>query len=88
MNDSDPEGNDLTAVLEGDVTHGALHLNLDGSFLYTPHPGFFGTDSFTYRASDGAADSDPVAVSLEVAPINDPPVAVDRLPDAACEEQR
>ena len=28
-------------------------FNSDGSFTYTPNLNFNGTDSFTYRASDG-----------------------------------
>lgn len=30
--------------------HGSVVLNSDGSFTYTPNPGFFGADSFTYTA--------------------------------------
>lgn len=29
--------------------HGSLAVNADGSFTYTPDPGFEGTDSFSYR---------------------------------------
>ena len=45
--DSDSDGT-LTpnATLVGDVTDGTLTLNADGSFTYTPDPGFNGTDSF------------------------------------------
>ena len=41
-------------------------LNADGSFTYTPNDGYFGTDSFTYRASDGIADSEAATVSIVV----------------------
>ena len=34
-NDSDIEDDTLVAVLEGDVSHGVLTLNSDGSFVYT-----------------------------------------------------
>jgi hypothetical protein len=32
--------------------HGSVTLNADGSFTYTPIKGFYGTDSFTYKAKD------------------------------------
>ena len=51
-NDTDPTNDDLTAVLQSDVTDGTLMLNEDGSFTYTPDEGFIGVDSFTYRAVD------------------------------------
>src|SRR5690606_35155301 len=39
-------------------SHGTLTLNADGSFTYsTTDPDFFGTDTFTYRATDGEAES-------------------------------
>ena len=56
-NDSDPESAQLSAVLVGGPTHGALTLNLDGSFSYTPQAGYSGPDSFTYSASDGSLSS-------------------------------
>ena len=42
----------LSATLEDDVSNGSLTLEADGSFSYTPAPGFSGTDSFTYRTSE------------------------------------
>ncbi|YCM44110.1 Ig-like domain-containing protein [Verrucomicrobiaceae bacterium 227] len=76
-NDSDLENSSLTAILESNVSNGSLQLNSNGSFTYTPNAGFFGTDSFTYRAHDGDAPSDPASVTIVVTPINDPPVAID-----------
>lgn len=74
-NDTDLENDSLSAVLVDDVSQGTLSLNSDGSFNYNPDPGFFGTTSFTYRVSDGTDVSEPVLVTLEITPINDPPVA-------------
>src|SRR5690606_33130636 len=54
-NDSDIDGNPLTAVLVSTTQQGVLSLNPNGSFTYTPNAGFTGTDTFTYRASDGSA---------------------------------
>ena len=79
-NDSDPQSDPLTAVLDQGASHGTLSLLSDGSFVYTPAPGFSGTDSFTYFASDGANASGAATVTLTVAPappVNRPPVAFD-----------
>ncbi len=65
-NDSDVDGDGLTAVLDQDVSHGSLTLNSDGSFSYTPEPGYTGPDSFQYHASDGSAASNTVTVSFLV----------------------
>lgn len=53
-NDSDPDGDPLIASLTSGPSHGALTLNADGSFSYTPDDGFVGDDSFSYAAGDGA----------------------------------
>jgi hypothetical protein len=67
-NDDDVDGDSLTAVLDTDVSNGMLTLNADGSFDYTPDPGFSGEDSFTYHAYDGTADSNIATVKIEVVP--------------------
>jgi len=41
-------------------------LNANGSFTYTPVSNYFGADSFTYRASDGIANSGMVTVNVTV----------------------
>lgn len=73
-NDTDIDGDALTAVLVTGPTHGALTLNANGSFTYTPAVNFNGTDSFTYKANDGTADSGTATVTLTVTPVNDPPL--------------
>ena len=67
-NDSDPDGDALTAVFTGDEPRGTVQLNLDGSFTYTPVAGFTGVDSFSYFATDGAANSNIAAVRITIAP--------------------
>lgn len=74
-NDSDPQNNPLTALLDTNVTHGTLTLNADGSLSYTPDNNYYGTDSFTYKATDGTNLSGAVTVVLTINPINDAPVA-------------
>ena len=74
-NDSDPDGDPLTAVLVSGPSHGSLTLNANGSFSYTPAANFTGTDSFTYRASDGTLTSNVATVTLTVTAVNDAPAA-------------
>lgn len=71
-NDTDAESDSLTAILVTDVTNGVLVLNSDGSFTYTPNADYNGADSFTYKAYDGALDSNTVTVSITVNPVDEP----------------
>ena len=66
VNDVDADGDALTATSPSDPPHGTVLLSPDGSFTYTPDPGWTGTDSFTYRASGGSALSDPATVAITV----------------------
>ena len=74
-NDSDNDGDPLSAVLVSGPTHGTVVLNADGAFSYTPASNYNGPDSFTYHANDGSLDSNLATVSLTVNPVNDAPVA-------------
>ena len=65
-NDSDADGDSLTAVKQTDPGNGNLTLNPDGSFTYVPNPGFSGADGFTYVANDGTDDSNVATVSIDV----------------------
>ena len=67
-NDSDSDGDPITAVLVADVTNGNLVLNANGSFSYTPDNGFTGADSFTYQADDGQELSNLATVDITVTP--------------------
>ncbi|AXV05999.1 hypothetical protein DVS28_a1300 [Euzebya pacifica] len=75
-NDADPDLDPLTAQLATDAGEGTLTLQDDGSFTYDPDPNFFGTDTFTYRATDGIAQSAAATVTITVDPVDDDPVAV------------
>jgi VCBS repeat-containing protein len=75
-NDTDPEMGALTAVLDSNVANGALTLNANGSFTYTPSANFSGIDGFTYHADDGPLNSSTVAVTITANSVNDAPVAV------------
>src|SRR6185295_7108733 len=76
INDSDVDGDTLSAVLVSQPTHGTLTLNTNGSFSYVPAANYNGPDSFTYKANDGRADSGIATVSNTITGVNDAPVAV------------
>ncbi len=63
-NDSDPQSFPLTATLVSGAGHGVVTLNPNGSFVYTPNPGFFGTDTFSYQDSDGFSNSAVATVTV------------------------
>ncbi|MEU8775437.1 FG-GAP-like repeat-containing protein [Streptomyces sp. NPDC048606] len=65
-NDTDPDGNALTASVVTGPAHGTLTLNPDGSFGYQPAGGHVGSDSFTYKATDGTGDSNIATVTVNV----------------------
>jgi VCBS repeat-containing protein len=75
-NDTDAENDTLTAVLvSGPSNSSAFTLNSDGTFDYTHNGGETTSDSFTYKANDGTADSNTVTVSITITATNDTPVA-------------
>ena len=75
-NDTDAEGNPLTAILVSGPANGTLTLNADGTFSYTHNGGETTSDSFTYKVNDGTVDGNTVTVAINVTPVNDAPVAV------------
>ncbi len=77
LNDTDEEGDSLTATLVSGPGNGSLIFNADGSFTYTPNADFNGSDSFSYTADDGIFESNVATVTLTVTPVNDAPLAGD-----------
>src|SRR5205814_7507474 len=75
-NDDDVDVATRSAAELSQPAHGTLTLNSDGSFSYTPAANYNGTDSFTYKANDGQADSGVATVSITITGANDAPVAV------------
>ncbi|MBW6468845.1 MAG: cell wall-binding repeat-containing protein [Coriobacteriia bacterium] len=66
--DTDADNDPLAAELVSGPApaSGALVLNPDGSFTFTPAFGYLGTASFIYRAFDGTDFSAPATVSIDV----------------------
>jgi gliding motility-associated-like protein len=75
-NDSDPEGNALTASLVIAPVNGTVVLNADGSFTYTPNANYAGRDSLQYQVCDNGVPSmcDTAWLHLTINPVNDAPV--------------
>ncbi|MGQ9871046.1 Ig-like domain-containing protein [Leptodesmis sp.] len=65
-NDTDPQGRPLSATLVSTVANGTLSLAPTGALVYTPNVGFFGSDFFTYVATDGTGTSNTATVSIRV----------------------
>ena len=78
-NDLDVDGDPLTTtILNGPTNGNAMVLNGD-SIQYTPNPNFNGTDTITYVVCDNGTPQlcDTAVIVINVATINDPPVALD-----------
>ncbi|MCW2621152.1 MAG: hypothetical protein JWL64_754, partial [Frankiales bacterium] len=76
-NDSDPDGDPLSVLLESAPVHGSAVIDVaTGQVVYTPDADYSGPDSFTYRACAGMLCSATVVTSLIVHPVNDAPAAV------------
>lgn len=73
-NDTDADGDTLTATGVTQPANGEVDLAADGSFTYTPAAGFSGTDTFTYKADDGTATSAATTVTITVEEADQPPV--------------
>lgn len=73
---ADAESVDLRFLLFKSPQHGHVEIDeVSGAFSYSPARDYYGTDSFQFRAWDGANYSSPAMVEIAVRPINDPPVA-------------
>ncbi len=78
VNDTDEDGDALTAALATGPANGSVVLDSSGVFTYTPNVNFNGVDTFTYYANDGTANSPNTAtVTITVTGVNDPPTAND-----------
>ena len=71
-NDTDADGDALSAQLASGPSHGTLALAANGGFSYLATSGYNGSDSFTYRATDGIAFSSIAVVSLNVSSSGSP----------------
>ncbi|MGH7955602.1 MAG: Ig-like domain-containing protein, partial [Opitutaceae bacterium] len=75
---SDPDGDTLAFTPLTSPLHGTL-TGVAPTFTYAPAANFSGTDSFTFKAGDGQADSNVATVQITVIPVNDRPTADPKL---------
>jgi hypothetical protein len=74
----DPEGNRMTYTIVSAGTLGTAVITnpATGAYAYTPKPNLYGTDTFTFKATDSqSADSNPAAVTVTITQVNHAPVA-------------
>ncbi|MBU7320117.1 Ig-like domain-containing protein [Paenibacillus oleatilyticus] len=65
---ADPDGDKLTYSIVNKPAKGVVTVTDEvyGAFTYTPNPGATGTDSFTFKASDGKAMSNEATVTVDI----------------------
>ncbi|WP_158642648.1 Ig-like domain-containing protein, partial [Chitinophaga japonensis] len=70
---SDTDGDALTFAKSSDPTNGAVVVNPDGTYTYTPNANYHGPDNFTIEISDGNGGTITVTVNITVTTVNDAP---------------
>ena len=75
---TDTDGDALTYLVVEPPVHGTLGSVIGSGVTYTPAANYFGSDSFTFKANDGSADSNTATISITVNAVNDVPVAEDQ----------
>ncbi|MDP3512257.1 MAG: Ig-like domain-containing protein [Sulfuritalea sp.] len=74
-NDTDVDLDTLTIASVTSGSGGTAVLNGDGTVTFTPSANFNGVADFTYTVTDGSLTSNTATVTVNVAPVNDAPVA-------------
>ncbi|MDJ0758984.1 MAG: Ig-like domain-containing protein [Woeseiaceae bacterium] len=70
------EGGTLSFSVRTQPSNGSLDV-AGADYTYTPDADFFGTDSFTFVATESGRSSAPATVTLNVAGVNDAPTSAD-----------
>ena len=68
-------GTAITVTGNTTPAHGAVTVNGDGSYSYTPAPGFSGTDTFHYTVTDNLGRTATATVTITVIPLPPAPIA-------------
>ncbi|MTV26698.1 hypothetical protein FTX61_14935 [Nitriliruptoraceae bacterium ZYF776] len=69
---SDPDGDELTFTF-GEPSNGTVTPGEDGTFTFTPAPGFTGEDTFEVTVTDGRGGSATATVTVTVTPDGEEP---------------
>lgn len=78
LNATDGNGDTLTWSIGTPAGHGTANAGGTGSSKaigYTPDLNYNGADSFVVQVSDGNGGADTITVNVDIAAVNDPPVA-------------
>src|SRR6185295_7131925 len=77
-NDSDIDGPGVNITLVSGPSNGTIVLNGDGTYTYTPDPGYNGTDTVVYSYCDGGTPNlcDTAILVITTTPANDPPTII------------
>ncbi len=67
----------VNATTVTNPTKGNVAMNTNGTFSYVPNLNANGQDTFTYRLNDGSLNSNIATVTVNIAPVNDPPSSED-----------
>lgn len=73
---NDVDGDALSAALRTEPGHGSAKVHGDGTVTYTPAPDWHGRDGLTYSVCDPLGACADATVTIDVAAVNDMPVAV------------
>lgn len=77
-------GYGLTYAIATNVSNGTLAFNTTtGVYTYTPNANYFGTDQFTYTATDGYCVTNPITVTIIVVAVAEPPIWTSSCPDTS-----
>jgi hypothetical protein len=74
-NDTGLSDGGITLLVTAGPAFGAVTLNSDGSFTYTPNPSYVGADSFTYQITDADGDTATATVSIAIRASGASPIA-------------
>ncbi len=83
---SDADGDSLVWTVSSQPTNGVASFDAESSsVVYEPNDNWHGTDSFVLSVSDGATTAN-ASISVEVSPVDDPPVLSNAVADLSAVE--
>jgi len=87
-NDSDPDGDPITSSVVTNPLHFSAFVvySSTGTFTYTHDGSETTTDTFYYRAFDGAVYGETVSVTINITPVNDCPTISNPVADIVATE--
>ena len=87
-NDRDPDGDPITSsVVTNPLHYSAFTVDTNtGTFTYTHDGTETTTDTFSYRAFDGAVYGNTVSVTINITPVNDCPIVANPVADRVAQE--